>query len=407
MGIFDYLDVKGYYNVAELNPHFRDLIVEHYLIGEQHYNDREIIITVNEWCTMSANMQYFADGCKETLLVLRLFGEIFSNLKIKFSEFGNINSQQIIQHIQQYCANAEVTVVIERISESGLNDWHFTLEKAIDVNIEAVKDVDQIRLNEYFPLMVKLTLNCHDQKPLIGHYFPQLTNANIFNADFSSSDSNLLTFIRLNHQIRHFVTPFYNNNHSYLQHINEMLPELETISIRDISDIASNNLAREIIRFENVTSYTFCMSRSIDQNVDIRGKLPLIEFAKLESVTFSSRLYSPSQNDYLIDVITQHSSLQRIHLALIDWSYSQFSYLTQSLPELKEMVLGFSESTTTNEFIRFLSGDNNNQLEKITVTFYKKINPGELTARIPANWVADDIIFNRFSDTVIFRKSSA
>lgn len=406
--IFDSLDLRDYYSIAALNDRFHQLIVDHYMIGRHHFNEREITITINEWCTIrTAEMQYLADGCDETLLVLEKFGEVFHNFKIQFNSFGNTQSRKIINAFGKYGKNVDLSIVIQSIAENTLNNWKFQLENVKSVAITATRYIDQMRLIEFFPNIEELSLQCNEM-PVIGYHFPNLTKFHIFTFTHDldiSSNSQLFTFLHFNPQLRDFSTPFFNNNHSYINFVNEMLPNLHTLAIHDIS--ANDNPTNEIVVFKNVKSYTFAMDRLLDRTVDIRNKVPSIQFECLESLTFSTSLETTHAYDHLIEVIGQYNTVKSLNLAWTEFTQSQFALLVQSLPELEKLVLAWKQTDTSNAFFSFLDTDESHKrLNFVKVTFHNQPNVDELVVRFASKWTVVLVKSYLFSHIVEFRRVS-
>lgn len=398
LGVLDFLSIQELFKMAKLHPHYRDLIAQHYLIGQRHYDKRPIRIAVNEWCTMSSNLDYFADGCDETLLVLRLFGHIFGNIKVWLDAFGNARSLQVLAAVNAHCTRATIGVAIERVDADTLDDYHFTLDRANAVEVSVRRWASKIRLAEYFPAMQKLDIFTLGEMPVIAHHFPQLRRVNLRTLGYDlAADSQLLEFIRLNPQIRLLHTPAFGNNHSYIEYVQEWLPELETLSIHDIDDNPNNRT--DVVRFNSVKHYHFASHRLVSQDADIRDKVPNVAFAQLESIAYFSGCPSPSSIDQLIEVLARHQTVKRVNLlsASAEWSRAQMVRLTESVPRMRELLLSWSNAHTTDAFMAFLAEPNG--LERITARVYSGITADEFSATVPGAWEVDNFRVSQFYGT--------
>lgn len=381
--------------MAELHPHYQDLIAQHYLVGKRHYDRLPIRIRVSEWCTMSTAFDYFADGCDETLLVLRLFGHIFGSIKVTLDAFGNARTLEVLAAVNAHCTRATIGIAIERAGADNLDDYHFTLEHASAVEVSVRRWTSKIRLAEYFPAMQKLDISTLGEMPAIAHHFPQLRHVNLRALDYDlAADSQLLEFIRLNPQIRQFNTPAFQNNHSYIEYVREMLPELETLSIHDIDDRPSNRT--DAVRFDSVKHYNFASHRLVSYDADIRDKVPNVAFAQLESIAYSSACPSPRSIDQLIEVLARHQTVKRVNLlgAVAEWSRAQMVRLTECVPRMSELLLSWSNAQTTVEFMAFLAEPNG--LERVTARVYSRVTAEEFSATVPDAWEVDYFQVSQF-----------
>lgn len=220
MGIFDRLHVGDLSKLAAMNPRFRQLIIDHYIIGEQRLHECDICIDLDEQISMSSKVSdvskvYMSENLEEILSILQNFGGIFKKLNIFIDQHGYKHVEEVQQAINKYCSSAsqEVRLVVDyadknstlgdNVNVSFLNATDITLLRFAGVG------VGPIRLDTAFPRMQKITTNSEID---LNHHYQHLNEAKFVSFHLLSDISKLLQFFRLNSQLLTIESPLFNQD---------------------------------------------------------------------------------------------------------------------------------------------------------------------------------------------------
>lgn len=376
LAIFDFLPLVDLFNIGSLNGRFRDLTVDHFLIPKFHLNVREInVISYTETylALLEDDEVTSIDGHNQTLNMLRRFGHIFKRITIKVQPGGYEKIAAISHYINKYCASDAVQEIIMFRGTNIIDLGNYSFKNVKIVTIRHIEvplgsDRDEtIQLNNVFPRMEQLDIDYGTYFSYIHYNFPHLTTFRLHSACIEN-ELMLRTFYRLNRQLRSVEAPIFTNQ-AYLPFLNEMLPNLESLSIHNLNSeiYGSNLIAHDIVRFKNVKHFSvdlFTYNR--EWNVGIRERLSSIQFDHLESYTVTSNVIGSI--DFLIGLIVRNKAVTNITIPSSELKYEQLTTLTEALPNLKELTIGWEEKETRDVLRRFfVEAFEATRLEKINV----------------------------------------
>lgn len=384
MTIFDNLSVADLVKVAALNPHFTDIVLNHYIIGKFRLHEKKIIIFIH----MSAVMMYYensksdrpflAQNRNESLFVLEKFGHIFKRLAYEMQVFGGPNWLEIFEYADKYCAQATKVIGIDEIDRAGLRNWTYSFDHtATQIRLWRVVSLP---LNVLFPFME--ILHVKEMVLSILQHYPHLTECSI---DLNpGTNSNVDQFVRLNPQLRSFRTPM-TTDLSFFAILSEMLTNLEKLAIKITID--PRDVEPQIVQFKNVTEFTVELDTKFGGHTDIRNAINNIQFVQLETFKIvtppvADSMSIPFLDDPLIEMIVTNRELKKIELSMRVTRQS-FNELRQELLELKEISI-YWHSQMLDSFDAFF--DENHGLSKINIynCFPRKIE--DFDGKFPINW---------------------
>lgn len=393
MDIFDLLKLEDLINIATINSRFEELVLHHYIIGKYHLNKRPIKMVINDAIVITDNLDRpFASGFKQSLWVLKQFGHIFSFIEVHCSSLGSYESRQLINHINMNRPDALQEITISALSNYSINDgWlEHSFHSIESVTLNDLSFSTSIRLNRIFPSVEKLVLNNVAELPFIDSHFPNLINFSILQIFNDSIRAALFKFIKLNPQLRYFGTTLPNDFYFYLQYVNEMLPNLEKLTIHNERSQTILNRNNTVVRFRNIRKFALYLSQIDSENVAIHQILPIIAFERLEIFEVSSALSNSNSVNELIEIIRQNRQLKKVAIKKCELTYRQISYLVQSLPLINELAIDWYDSASLHEIRRFLMDDS--RLQKIAVPIYKHgWGSKHIFKLLPSDWKVSEI----------------
>lgn len=346
MSIFDYLRVGDLIRVAQINPRFANIVLNHYIIGKFRLHEKRGASSIG-----LAHFRLFYSGRKEertditrnaveTVSTLELFGHILKHLRYEVQDFALPDWQDMFEFVEKYCPQATKEITISSVAKSDsniakLSNWRRSFDhRTTQVTIRGYNDI-QIPLGDWFPFLeqlavVKLT------KASIQHY-PHLTR---FSIEYGGHNSGICEFLHLNPQIQHFQAGT-SNNASYVRYLSETLPNLESLSLN--INIHSPNDDRNVIHFKNVKEFSFeiSVSRRLHSYFCVIGNL---RFDQLEIIRISARATATALAVEIIRLIPQNTGLKIVEIDMPITS-EQLLHLVQVLPNLKEISFNLDHSS--------------------------------------------------------------
>lgn len=392
LGILDYLNFDDLLNLAEMNAHFQELILAHYIIPRYHFADHRISISVDwtiELIDSFDNSKYSNDYTK-TVRILRTFGSGIDSLNVHFMSYANEDSMRIANEVNANCANALKEIVLYNVGDGILSDWENAFTQAKSVIFKGfVLDKDlTINLNEFFPQMQRFELTSYGQTNLIclEKHFPHLKYFAFRSLNDQQSDVSIRRFIRLNQQIRELQLGGI-GDFKLLRYSNEMLPHLDYLVLENRMSNLINLNDNGFIRFGKVKKFKLTLSH--DEAFDRNGpnQVPHIEFCQLESLELVSTVYA-SINE-LIEFILRNKALENLAIANSELSIEQVKYLLRHLPRLNSITIEIKRRSIGNEMRKFLLNTRNHQVRNITIS-------------IRINGIDRDVVMSVFPNTWIF-----
>lgn len=342
LSIFDYLSFEDWLRIAGIHPRFADVILQHYIIGQHHLNENPITISLvfnrPYFGYSSASKTHYtlfnAENSTNTILsTLKLFGHAFRHITFEVLRFGNPISRTFFDHFDKYCKTTTKTIVIQSVDYAALVNWPYSFgETTTEVKVRPSLE-NPIPFNILFPYMQMLTV----AKLLEANvqYYPYLKGCST--QTHNGDDKNPLVYelIRLNPQLSNLDTSIRTNT-SYVQYLNEMLPNLETLSFRIGIHSHYIDPDQRIIRFKGVKELT----------IDIHSVIPLhfyrhvienIQFDQLKAIKLDifPAVFADAQ---LIEIIAMNRGLRTIKTN-VRMTHEIFNGLLQALPELEEISI--------------------------------------------------------------------
>lgn len=394
--------------VAEQSQRFAAIILDHYIIGKYNLHEKEISVIVGRtiylaFDTLERQAIPITTRYDQTLWTLQHFGHIFKHLSYQFGRFGNANSQEIINYVDKYCPLAPKTVTIFDVDSQTLPVWDYSFDHTTThVTISGTTIDEPIELNRFFPHMQQLTIHYPKESitAILLHRFPELTTFSI-NAMFRVEDNaNFYEFIRLNPQIRQFSTSMHNNE-TFMAFVNEMLPHLQSLSVRNEIRSYSFDANREIIHFKNVTKFALTLSSSHQHIRKFRDVGVRFAFDQLESFKLTTTEFTDAKE--LIPIIVANKGLKIVETNMV-LEYSELVGLVEALPALQVLTIHWERYNTIGEMRMFLL--ENHALNRVNVRIHSnRVITEDLKRMTPVNWsVVEEKVFQWLHVVSFIRK---
>lgn len=162
--------------MAELSPRYKEIILEHYIIGKYQLHRKEIKIMLEQHNYLT--VEGFANNNNQSRIfpIIQMFGNTFTRLTIDIYSNGILKAEILSQYINQFCSNADQTINLYLDFD---NDWTFKFNnvKKVGVYGTVAARTDNV-LKQYFPQMEVLQI-IHRIDPRVGYtYFPYLSVSN-------------------------------------------------------------------------------------------------------------------------------------------------------------------------------------------------------------------------------------
>lgn len=360
IGAFDQMNLQSLAQAAKHSQRVHEIILNKFVLEKFRLNESEIDMDLTRRVpNILHGSAYIGYDTEATLTVLKLFGPVFSKLRIIIDLPGcpQETVTKIAAAVAEYCSKASQTIELSRRNEQF--DVNFTFPHAKEVILSQQYDsdrpVDTLDLNVAFPRMQKLQTSVADYLRLDRH-FPHLTHFTLFKS--MNTERFLKTFIQLNPQLRGLETPML-MNFPHLQKINEMLPNLEVLGIRYTEDDYVS--ATDSIHFEKVTKFTLNLMNVEDNEItaSLQKSLSLIKFTRLESFQLKSLRASEESKQFLLNMIAQYDHLSNLEFEQFDLTADEILALMNQLPRLETITLSCTKSPTVAEIRAFLVAETN------------------------------------------------
>lgn len=339
MGIFDELNLVDLLKIASLNPRFKEIISDHYIVAKYGLDKSRIYITVASTVIVGYeddknSSPTFAFTYEQALSALENFGGSFINLRIVIQPSGYQYVPQIQAHINKYCSTASQELTFYREDTAAAADMNVSFGNVTNVTLHHIGSINPMQLDVAFPQMQELTIG--RQADLTNHY-PNLW-AISFPKSYGYSDiTSLSKFAKLNPQLRKLDSAIFNCD-TYLTSISEMLPNLEILSLTTFPTKQYTINSLPIARFKHVKQFTLEIDNSCGfinlVGNSLRQLLESIQFDQLQSFTMQS--VRRDLLDFLIELIVRNTALHSIEIRA-ELSFAQLSALITPLPQLKDL----------------------------------------------------------------------
>lgn len=381
MCILDCLPFEDLVTVAEMNAHFADIVLNHYIISKFRYHEIEItaLIGILYYDDTTPKRIYISNGWKETLRVLTLFGHVFKHIRVEVSSFGTPSWQKMFEYIDKYCTQATKAINLYSVDNKALTNWTHSFDNTTtQIAIRRYVFIP-IPLKDLLPFMRDLSV-VELTEPLVDHY-PYLRKFATESTWDDHRNPNVYELIRLNPQLRHFHTSM-NTNVSYVKYLSEMLPHLELLDLDIFIDLPIiNNPDQQMIHFKGVKEFLLKLTQAIPLN-SYSHAIGNIKFDHLDKfeLRLSTNVFVPE----LIKIISENKGLKEVHTNMRMTSEGLLD-LVEMLPKLEQI----SFDMATNEMFPALQTLllENHGLSKISVHCpYSNVSVATFSEITPSTW---------------------
>lgn len=292
-------------------------------------------------------------------------------------KFGNSESLDFFKFVDKNCKAAIKRIIIYDADYEALSNWTYSFDhKTTDIGVlDYLRDT--LPLNDLFPNMQALTMK-HLKDIYVRHY-PNLHNFSLIAASSDNDrNPNVNEFVRLNPQLRSVHTVM-RNNASYIAYLNEMLPNLQSLSIEvsESYDIVSNQRA---IHFKNVRKFILKLDFIGEQYETIAN----VTFDQLDTFVLYDSVHMFGIRNEVIKLILNNRNLRafRTNKCL---SNGQILRLVYGLPELEEISIGWASKRPN--LLNSIFNAKHPKLKRINVCYkYDTAGIEWVADIIPATW---------------------
>lgn len=393
MHIFDHLHLADLMTIAQIRPRFSDIIIDHYIIAKFHMHEHELIINVeSDYRALIFNTEdrrlYIAESFDKLLSVLMHFGHIFNQLTYEITDFGTPSLEKIVEYVDKYCPQAKKAIFVVTVDRDALANWSYSIEITTPSIGLSIYVPQAFPLNDLFPRMEELKMEKIIESAV--EYFPNLTKCSFESVLHPGSYKKAYEMIRLNPQLHSFKT-MITNNASFVSYINEMLPNLQSLSF-DFFNVA---IVAEMVRFTRVTEFSLDLSYC-GADARIGQAIDNIKFDELKNLKIRSGFGRFDAN--LKEMVRENRGLTSL---AIDFSMTrtELTELIQILPDLEELSIYWRSVRRVQilDMMEFLL-IGNHKMNQINV--YELMQANEFVEITPLNWRIAKI--NRSSSDISF-----
>lgn len=376
MSVFDLLSLNDLLLLAQMSPRFYDIITKHYLIGKFRLHEQRIVMRVDgRFSSVFYPSEVMArDDSDRMFWVVEQYGHVFGHIYIDIYKFGDADSRKFIEHVNHYCKNAKKEIDIHKLIEGTLIEQPFSFDNnTYRVRMSSYGNED-IAWNDLFPALEHLTLGSIEKS--IAQHHPHLKTIILGKNDADYTDPNVLELIRSNPQLRHFHSKTFDNV-TYVQYINEMLPNLEWLSL-EMKIVYENDST--VVDFKNVRKFSFNVFSSFGVPA-FWSFIGNIRFDQLEEMELDI-IWKVPLTEQLIRMIAVNRGLKTFKTS-IPMSHVTFVQLVEALPELR--VLTFDWYEGIHETLSAIFSGRYG-LENVTIRYWDRGTANDYKDIIPANW---------------------
>lgn len=381
MNILDFLPSDDLAKVAVMSPRFADIILNRYIISKFGFHENQATVLIgDEHCFLfhdgGGKRVFLSSDLNGTLAAIQLIGHILKDLRYEVSEFGSKKIQVVFEYAEKFCPQATKEIEINRF-DKAVADWTYTFDHTTTQVSIRPYGYGSMSLNNLFPFME--TLFVDDLRNTITQHYPRLTYCSIRSIKNDHKNPNVYEFIRLNPQLRHFHTTM-RGNATYMKYLSEMLPNLESLSIKTDCFYPSD-FTSESVRFESVKQFSLILGTGADYIATFHKFIGDIHFNKLEALTMWIH-YNDVADNRPIEFITANRDLKKLNTNIL---IAQESYvdLLEALPKLEEIQLRCNDGEE-HSFAPLLTSNHN--LSKISIRDCYNLNVEDFERIAPLKW---------------------
>lgn len=318
-------------------------------------------IRLDEYAAVVNTFKHFGCVMKKLKFTTSL---VFRHSKEKF--LGNLISENKFNSLDEIWFYDSTDQLLTGITKPLSNVETVRFER---LHLDVVPN--GLPLNEQFPAVHRMELNSLTGSGLgyFACHMPQLIHVSIKGIDLNNFQS-VIDIITTNSQIQSIE--LYDDEPNFVQKVNELLPQLETLTISTLK------LSDGSIRFENVITFAI--------NHDFGSPINLY-FPRLQNLYIE---YTSKRFENWINFLNEHNHLNHLHLRHWDLIDSQFQQLIANLTHLVELTLEFkrvahpSQALSINVIVEFLS--NHDNVQKLNVVDFYKQDEIKLKKQLINEW---------------------
>lgn len=384
LSILDHLNIDESISIADLAPRHHESILKYCLIGRHKLNEQEITINLGKepYMMIQNTNQRFAIGPDRIFHVLKGFGRIFSRLKIHIYPDSVLPLETLSHILNRFCSEARQEIILHKLIEKNLK---FSFENATKVGLyRIISRANDISLTDIFPAMKELEIRDCLSLAILSRSFPRLTRFILY-VNFDTDDNpDLLGFFLSNPQLRSLEISLTKNN-TFLQKVNEMLPNLQSLTIQKpfLWPYFSRD---EIIHFRNVKHFTWAsaVSRTGYWDIKVLERFASITFEQLETLSLDiDENYSAEKH---VPHVIRNKGVVKVEILKCEMTYKYLALLIEGLPALEELAIGWSAKRTLPALQRFLLVDMQVKRLRIHIIDKKVLQPSDILNIVPSSW---------------------
>lgn len=294
---------------------------------------------------------------------------VFRNSKEKF--LGSLISENTFDSLDEIWFYDSTDQLLTGITNPLANVETVRFER---VHLDVIPS--GLPLNEQFPAVHRLELNSFTGSGLgyFKRHMPLLVHVSIKGINLNNFQS-AIDVITTNPQIKSIEV--YDHELDFVQKVNELLPQLETLTLSTLK------LSDDSIRFENVISFGINHEFGSPNN---------LHFPRLQNLFIE---YKNERFEEWMNFLNEHNHLNHLHLRHWEPIESQFQQLIANQTHLAELTLEFkrvpqpSKPLSINVIVEFLS--NHDNVNKLNVIEFYKQDEFELKKQLINEWDVEAI----------------
>jgi len=330
--------------LADVNPRFRELILNHTAISKYHINEKHINIVIqNHSNETSPESVEFSDdllikvlGNATPLKFLRIFGpKVLSIIKHcskngEFDEHSKIN-----RYINEYCSDSLQAYWLYSNVDTA-DAWEKPFKQLTTLFLSGkLANCEKTNFSEIFPLLTVLGLisdNIPDNQKLMDcfkdHHFPNTKRLTL-----KGAGKNELKFFELNPQIEELsIIGDVIEDLEYLRAVSEKLPNLQYFGADiDLPDNISEQMRNNLIHFKNVK---LCSIRIRMNHLQRASVIPIV-FDQLEEMHLDT--WYVHEHDVWTEFLKRHNKLKVFGAPLVYINEQVVKMIVELMPNLIEL----------------------------------------------------------------------
>lgn len=202
--ILDHLEFSDLLTVAELNPRFKQLIEDHYVLPKYRINTKLIRFAHSE--NYLDAEQITMSSTANIRRLLAHFGHLINRIEFSGIFFTHSEVEVISQDIARYCSKSLVEICLLDVGTYLLSDSTTTFDNMTTINLRLYQanHNNKLQLQRICPKLAKLTLAVGNtfKLPIIDEPYPNLSHLEFTEFSGFADDPYLGNLIRLNPKLQ-------------------------------------------------------------------------------------------------------------------------------------------------------------------------------------------------------------